>query len=162
MIELTLVDIIIRVAIAVGLGALLGVERTLAGKTAGVRTYSMVSLGSALFVIISQIFLSNVPNMTLANPLLMASAVVTGIGFIGAGLVIFQDHKIVGLTTAAGIWVSAGIGMASGFGMFGLATVALIFALIIFTILWFVEKLLRKINYNTIEGGVENSRKSKV
>ena len=153
MIELTLVDIIIRVAIAVGLGALLGVERTLAGKTAGVRTYSMVSLGSALFVIISQIFLSNVPNMTLANPLLMASAVVTGIGFIGAGLVIFQDHKIVGLTTAAGIWVSAGIGMASGFGMFGLATVALIFALIIFTILWFVEKLLRKINYNTIEGG---------
>jgi putative Mg2+ transporter-C (MgtC) family protein len=152
MIELTLADIIIRIAIAVGLGALLGVERTLAGKTAGVRTYSMVSLGSALFVIISHIFLSNIPNTALANPLLMASAVVTGIGFIGAGLVIFQDHKIVGLTTAAGIWVSAGIGMASGFGMFGLAIVALVFALIIFTILWFVEKLLRKINYNAIEG----------
>jgi putative Mg2+ transporter-C (MgtC) family protein len=152
MIELTLVDIIIRIAIAVGLGALLGVERTLAGKTAGVRTYSMVSLGSALFVIISHIFLSNISNTALANPLLMASAVVTGIGFIGAGLVIFQDHKIVGLTTAAGIWVSAGIGIASGFGMFGLAIVALVFALIIFTILWFVEKLLRKINYNAIDG----------
>ena len=152
MIELTLVDIIIRVAMAVGLGAILGVERTLAGKTAGLRTYSMVSLGSALFVIISQIFLSNVSNISLANPLLMASAVVTGIGFIGAGLVIFQDHKIVGLTTAAGLWVSAGIGMASGFGMTNLAVVALISALIIFTVLWFVEKLLRKINYNKLEG----------
>ena len=152
MIELTLVDIIIRVSMAVGLGALLGVERTLAGKTAGVRTYSMVSLGSALFVIISQIFLSNVSNISLANPLLMASAVVTGIGFIGAGLVIFQDHKVVGLTTAAGLWVSAGIGMASGFGMTNLAVVALISALIIFTVLWFVEKLLRKINYNKLEG----------
>ena len=151
MIELTLTDIIIRVAIAVGLGALLGIERTLAGKTAGMRTYSMVSLGSALFVIISQVVLLNIPglNLSLANPLLMASAVVTGIGFIGAGLVIFQGNKITGLTTAAGLWVAAGIGLSSGFGLFSLSTIALIFALIIFTVLWFVEKVLKKVSYGS-------------
>lgn len=147
MIELTLMDIIIRITVAVGLGALLGIERTLAGKTAGMRTYAMASLGSALFVIISQMFLISVPNTDLANPLLMASAVISGIGFICAGLVIFKEKKLVGLTTAAGLWVSAGIGLASGFGYFDLATVALIAALIIFTVLWFIENLLKKISY---------------
>ena len=145
MIELTLMDIIVRIAVSVGLGALLGIERTLAGKTAGVRTYAMASFGSALFVIISQI--ASIPNIALANPLLMASAVVSGIGFICAGLVIFKDNKLVGLTTAAGLWVSAGIGLASGFGLFDLAIIALVAALIIFTVLWFIENLLKKVSY---------------
>ncbi len=152
MIELTLADIIIRVAMAVGLGALLGVERTLAGKTAGLRTYAMVSLGSCLFIIISQIVSLNNINLFSFDPLRIGAQIIAGIGFIGAGLVIFQDNKVVGLTTAAGIWVSAGIGMACGFGMFGVAIVALVFALIIFTVLWFVEKILRKVNYNSPEG----------
>ncbi|MFA6227557.1 MAG: MgtC/SapB family protein [Candidatus Paceibacterota bacterium] len=148
MITLTLTEIIIRVAIAVGLGALLGLERTLAGKTAGMRTYSMVSLGSAIFVIVSQIILSPIQNLALSNPLLMASAIVTGIGFIGAGLVIFQDHKIVGLTTAAGLWVSAGVGIASGYGLFQLSLVAIVAAIVIFTVLWFIENLLKRLSYN--------------
>ena len=151
MIELTLMDIIIRVGVAVGLGAMLGIERTLAGKTAGMRTYAMASLGSALFVIISQQFLVSMPNIDLANPLIMASAVVSGIGFVCAGLVIFKENKLVGLTTAAGLWVSAGIGLASGFGYFGLATVALVAALLIFTVLWFIENLLRKVSYGNDE-----------
>jgi len=153
MITLTLTEIIIRISIAVGLGALLGIERTLAGKTAGMRTYAMASLGSALFVIISQIFLSSIPNVNLSleNPLLMPSAVISGIGFICAGLVIFKENKLIGLTTAAGLWVSAGIGLASGFGFFNLAVVALVAALIIFTVLWFVEKLLKKFSYGSDE-----------
>lgn len=153
MLTLTLTEIIIRVAIAVGLGALLGLERTLAGKTAGMRTYSMVSLGSAIFVIVSQMILLPVQNFALANPLLMASAIITGIGFIGAGLVIFQDHKIVGLTTAAGLWVSAGVGIASGYGFTQLALVATVSAVVIFTVLWFIENLLKKLSYN--KGGEE-------
>jgi putative Mg2+ transporter-C (MgtC) family protein len=148
MITLTLMEIITRVAIAVGLGALLGLERTLAGKTAGMRTYSMVSLGSAIFVIVSQIVLSPFQNnIALANPLLMASAIITGIGFVGAGLVIFQGNKIVGLTSAAGLWVAAGIGISSGYGLFELSLVAAIAALVIFTVLWFIENTLRKLSY---------------
>jgi len=148
MIELTLADIIMRVSVAVGLGALLGVERTLAGKTAGMRTYAMVSLGSAIFVIVSEIINSNLLNPATMAPLALSAAVISGIGFIGAGLVIFQGNKITGLTTAAGLWVSAGIGMASGFGLFAVAAVALISALVIFTVLWFVEKLLKKVSYD--------------
>ena len=148
MIKLTILEIIIRLAIAVGLGALLGLERTLAGKTAGLRTYSMVSLGSGLFIIISQVVLSSLSNPSLANPLLMASAIVTGIGFIGAGLVIFQDHKITGLTTAAGLWVAAGVGMASGFGIYSVAIVATFFVMVIFTIMWFLETALKRFSYN--------------
>ncbi len=145
MIALTTIEIIIRLAVAVGLGALLGLERTLAGKTAGLRTYAMVSLGSGLFVIISQIVSSSVGGSF--DPLRMAAQVIAGIGFIGAGLVIFQDHKITGLTTAAGLWVSAGVGMASGFGLYGVAIIATIFVMLIFTIMWFVESALRRFSY---------------
>jgi putative Mg2+ transporter-C (MgtC) family protein len=148
MITITLSGIIFRVMIAVIFGAVLGLERTLAGKTAGMRTYSMVSLGSAIFVIVSQIVLLPAPNEALANPLLMASAIITGIGFIGAGLVIFQDHKIVGLTTAAGLWVAAGVGIASGYGLFQLALVATVAAIVIFTALWFIENYLKKLSYS--------------
>ena len=147
MITFTMLEIVIRFGVAIGLGALLGLERTLAGKTAGLRTYAMVSLGSSLFILISQIILSNISNPSLGNPLLMASAVVTGIGFIGAGLVIFQDHKITGLTTAAGLWVSAGVGIASGFGLYMVAIIATFFAMLVFTLMWFMESFLKIFSY---------------
>jgi len=144
---LALMEIVARIAVAVGLGGLLGLERTLAGKTAGMRTFAMVSLGSALFIIVAQTLLEGIPDLASANPLLIASAVITGIGFIGAGLVIFQDNKITGLTTAAGLWVSAGVGMASGYGLYSIAMVATIAALVIFTVLWFFENTLKKLSY---------------
>jgi len=156
MITLSLVDIIIRISIAVVLGAFLGLERTLAGKNAGLRTYAMVSLGSALFVIISEIITANMPSTSGANPLLLASAVITGIGFIGAGLVLFQDKKITGLTTAAGLWVSAGLGIASGYGFFELAIVAFIAALLVFTVFWFLEHIFKKYSYRMIDDELEN------
>ena len=146
--ELTTVEILIRLVIAVVLGGLLGLERTLAGKTAGMRTYSMVSLGSALFVGLAQVVLEMTPADGV-SPLILASSVITGIGFIGAGLVFHNDHqmKISGLTTAAGLWVAAGVGIASGFGLYEIATAATILAVIIFTIMWFIEKGLKKISY---------------
>jgi putative Mg2+ transporter-C (MgtC) family protein len=153
MITLTTLEIIIRLAVAVGLGALLGLERTLAGKTAGLRTYAMVSLGSGLFVIISQIISSGINGSF--DPLRMAAQVIAGIGFIGAGLVIFQDHKITGLTTAAGLWVSAGVGMASGFGLYNVAIVSTVFVMLVFTIMWFLESFLRKFSY---KGKEENHK----
>ena len=160
MVILTTTDLIIRIAIAIGLGMVIGLERTMAGKTAGMRTYSMVSLGSALFILISEIILSTLPNPDLANPLLMASAIITGIGFVGAGLVMFKEHKLTGITTAAGLWVSAGVGIASGFGLFTLAIIATIGALIVFTIMWIVESIFRKHSYNELEQNRENHEKN--
>ena len=153
MIALTTIDIITRVAVAVGLGTILGLERTLAGKNAGMRTYSMITLGSSIFVIISEVVVYSLSNpliasRLIASPLQVPAAVITGIGFIGAGLIIFQGNKISGLTTAAGFWVASSIGIASGFGFFTLAIIATIGALIIFTIMWFIENLLKKYSYN--------------
>ncbi len=154
MITLTTIDLITRIAVATGLGTVIGLERTLAGKNAGMRTYAMVTLGSSLFILISEIVLSTVANPSLANPLLIASAVITGIGFIGAGLLLFQGDKIMGLTTAAGLWVSAGVGIASGFGLFTLALIATVAALLVFTLMWFIEHFLKKYSY-TPEHSIE-------
>ncbi len=79
----------------------------------------------------------------------MASAIISSIGFIGAGLVVFQlpDHKVTGLTTAASFWVSAGIGISSGFGLFKLAIIGTVATLIVFTIFWFFENNLKRFSY---------------
>ena len=147
MIELTTSDIVLRIVISICLGMILGLERTLAGKTAGMRTYSMVALGSAVFILTAELVKNAVPSSIVYNPLSVAAAVITGIGFIGAGLVIFQSNKIIGLTTAAGLWVSAGIGITVGFGLFNLAVIATVASLIIFTLMWFFEEGLKKFSY---------------
>ena len=108
---ITNLEVFIRLLLAIILGGALGIERSMAGKTAGMRTYSIVSMGAAMFVIISNIISLQYVNFNF-DPLRMASQVIVGIGFIGAGLIIFREEKISGLTTAAGLWVSAGIGMA--------------------------------------------------
>jgi len=149
MIVLTTMDLIIRIAVAIGLGTVIGLERTLAGKTAGMRTYAMVSLGSSVFVLISEIIIYPLNNPLIASPLVIPAAIITGIGFIGAGLVFFQsqEHKQIGITTAAGLWVSAGVGISSGFGLFDLALISTIAALLVFTLMWFVEHFLKKYSY---------------
>lgn len=139
-------DIILRLIVAIGLGAALGVERSLAKKTAGMRTYALVSLGSALFVIIAELAGKSYLNAGAGSldPLRMASQVIVGIGFLGAGLIIFKDDRLRGLTTAAGLWVAAGIGMAAGLGFHTLAIIVAVLTLIIFTVLWHLEQWLEK------------------
>lgn len=157
--EFSTIDILIRLAVAMALGGVVGMERTIAGKTAGMRTYALVSMGSALFVLISQVVMLTLANPLSLDPLRIASQVIVGIGFIGAGLVFHHDHsmKTSGLTSAAGLWVSAGIGMAAGFGLYNLAIIASILTLVVFTVLWYVERSFKKISYGEIKEGEENS-----
>jgi putative Mg2+ transporter-C (MgtC) family protein len=131
-------SIFIQLVVALLLGAVIGLERTFAGKTAGMRTFALVSLGSALFVIIAQEFaleFRSAHSLSI-DPLRVASAVVSGIGFIGAGLIIFSqgDREVHGLTTAAGLWVSAAIGSAVGFGFYGIALFTALLTLFVFVI----------------------------
>lgn len=116
-----------QLALAAFLGALIGLERSYVGKAAGFRTYSLIALGSCLFTILSQIGFAG-ENI---DPTRIAAQIVTGIGFIGAGLIIFREPKIQGLTTAAGLWASAAIGMAIGVEFYQLAIFASILILII-------------------------------
>jgi putative Mg2+ transporter-C (MgtC) family protein len=159
--EFLTIDILIRLVVAILLGGIVGVERTLAGKTAGMRTYALVSMGSALFVLISQIVSAEFVGLTNYDPLRMASQILVGIGFIGAG-VVFHDHQHMrtsGLTSAAGLWVSAGIGMATGFGLYSLAIMSALLTLLIFTILWYVEKGFKKISYSDDNLEIKNSER---
>ncbi|MBX4215599.1 MgtC/SapB family protein [Candidatus Parcubacteria bacterium] len=137
------IQMLIRLSIALGLGALIGLERVLAHKTAGVRTYALVSMGSALFVIISQV-ITAAAGGNAGDPLRIASQIVVGVGFLGAGLIIFKDSHLQGLTTASALWVAAGIGMAAGFGLHELAVIVTVLTLFTFTVLWYVESLFRK------------------
>jgi putative Mg2+ transporter-C (MgtC) family protein len=129
----------IQLFLALMLGAFLGAERTFAGKTAGVRTFSLVSMGSCLFIVLSQLILKAPGMVTSFDPMRLAAGVVTGIGFLGAGLIIFHDNKLSGLTTAAGLWVSCGIGMAVGFELYSVAFSATLLTLFSFSVMWFLE-----------------------
>lgn len=140
-------DIIIKLFIALSLGMIIGLERIWAHKTAGMRTYALVSMGSALFVIISNEMVEYYSGFSGMNPLMIVSQIVVGVGFIGAGLIFTKGTKLVGLTSATGLWVAAGIGMASGLGLFNIAIIATILTLFIFVVLWFVEKSIKKSKY---------------
>jgi len=131
-------EIFARLLIAIILGGLIGLERQLAKKTAGLRTFSLVSLGAALFTIVSVLLSEKaMPNFNIA---IIPAGIVTGIGFIGAGLIIFHGSHPQGITTAAGLWVSAAVGMAAGFGFYTLAVFAAFLAILIFVAFWFFEK----------------------
>ncbi len=132
--------VFLQLILATLLGSLLGVERSLAHKTAGMRTYALVALGSALFVIIGQEVLTSLPNGVTFDPLRVASQIVVGIGFLGAGLIFVTKEGVSGLTTAAGLWVAAGIGMAVGFGQNSIALFTTAITLLIFTSFWFIEQ----------------------
>ena len=128
-------EFIIRLLVATALGAVIGLDREYRTKAAGFRTHVLVALGSALFMIISVHGFDDLPKdqMTLRmDPARIAAQVVTGIGFIGAGTIIFQKNVVKGLTTAAGLWVTAAVGMACGVGMYVLAIVSTLLVLICF------------------------------
>lgn len=110
----------LRLLIAGLLGGLVGFERELRAKEAGIRTHFVVALGSALFMIISQYAFGDQAH----DAARVAAQVVSGIGFIGAGVIIFQKNVVRGVTTAAGLWVAAAIGLSAGAGMYGIAAVA--------------------------------------
>jgi Uncharacterized membrane protein len=112
-------EIFLRLLLAGVFGAIIGFERTSKRKEAGIRTHFLVALGSALIMIVSKYGFSDiVGNHIVLDPSRIAAQVVSGIGFIGAGMIIFQRETVRGLTTAAGLWATAGIGLAVGAGMY--------------------------------------------
>lgn len=114
---------IIRLILAVALGSIVGFEREKAHKPAGLRTHMLVCLGSCLFTLVSLEFS--------LDPARIAAGVVAGIGFIGAGAIIAEKERIVGITTAASLWVTAAIGLAIGAGKYALAITATVLTLLI-------------------------------
>lgn len=147
-------DIIIKLLLSMGLGMVIGVERYIAHKSAGMRTYALLSMGAALLVILGTKVITSFADASAVSmsPIAVIAAIITGIGFLGAGAMFKKELTLVGLTTATGLWVSAGIGMAVGFGYYSLAIIATALTLFIFVILWILErKIIDKISGNSQE-----------
>ena len=134
-------EFILRLFIAAMLGGAIGLEREYRAKEAGFRTHFLVALGSGLFMVLSQFGFTDALNLhqqVSLDPSRIASQVVTGIGFIGAGTIIFQKHVVRGLTTAAGLWVTSAIGMTAGAGMYVLSIAATVLVLLCLEALNFI------------------------
>ena len=119
-------QLVIRLLAAVLLGALIGYERELRAKNAGVRTHIMVALGAALFMIMSQ---HGFPDAAKFDAARIAAGVVTGIGFIGGGIIMKRKHDVSGLTTAASLWVTGAVGLSAGCGLFEVAILTTVLVL---------------------------------
>jgi putative Mg2+ transporter-C (MgtC) family protein len=134
-------EIIIKLLLSMSLGMLIGMERYLAHKSAGMRTYALLAMGSTLFMILADFATNSYINSEKVSltPLAIMAAIITGIGFLGAGAMFRTESSLTGLTTATGLWVSAGVGIAVGFGCYFLATISTFFILFIFVILWMLE-----------------------
>ena len=121
-------EALLRLSLAAVLGGLIGIERELRDREAGLRTHLLVSLGSALFTIVSaygfHAFLASGASVVRADPTRIAAQIVTGIGFLGAGAIIRQGFSVRGLTTAATLWVVAAVGMACGAGYYSAAALS--------------------------------------
>ena len=149
-----IIIIVGKLLLAVILGYVIGFEREYSGKEAGTRTYALVALGATLFTIIAVQGFPENPNV---DPTRIIGQIIVGIGFIGAGLIIFEKHHIEGLTTAAALWATAAIGATIGMGWY---LVSVLSALLIFLLLFVIGRIeYRYINKKTLWGS--SSRKSK-
>ena len=123
-------QIIYQLLLSVFLGSLLGIERKRKKKEAGLQTYSLVCLGTCLFTIVAlkmnDLFIGNF------DILRIIQAVAIGIGFIGAGVIFQQSSGVIGLTTAAGLWVTSAVGVAIGVGLYSIAIFTTFLSLIVF------------------------------
>jgi len=125
-------ELALRLALSLGLGALIGLEREYHRQAAGFRTHSLVALGAALFTVVSAYGFEG------ADPTRIAAQIVSGIGFIGAGTILHYRGSVRGLTTAASLWAVAAVGMAVGAGLYMLAALG---AALVLAALWLMDRL---------------------
>ncbi|HKJ27398.1 MAG TPA: MgtC/SapB family protein [Anaerolineales bacterium] len=161
MIDIYSTEFIIRICIAALLGGVLGFEREIHGRPAGLRTHFLVSLGAAVFMMLSPYVAKMEPEI-IGDPGRIAAQIVSGIGFLGAGAIVKEGVSIRGLTTAASLWVAAAIGMTTGVGSYKGAIAVSGLALIALELLPHIETIFKKQSYwvleviTPLEAGVSN------
>lgn len=148
---------LLRILLASLLGGMIGYERDVHGRAAGLRTHLLVSMGAAVFMVLSEIIAMSARTNQIAggpayfaDPGRIAAQIVTGIGFLGAGTIIKEGLNIRGLTTAACLWIVAAIGMAAGAGCFAIAVGTTLLALCCLISLHYLERLYPKDSYRTL------------
>jgi putative Mg2+ transporter-C (MgtC) family protein len=145
--ELSTSQIVLRVAFALLLGFIVGLEREAKNKPAGLRTNMLVSLGAAAFTMLAlEIYYSilNIRDRVTSDPLRILNGIMEGLGFLGAGCIIQARGSVAGITTAATIWVVGAIGLACGAGEFRIAVITTMMAFVVLTALRFVEGKIKR------------------
>lgn len=132
-------DIIIRLVASFVFGGLVGIEREMQQKSAGLKTHILVCIGSCLIMLTSLYIFDIYKDIATVDPSRIAAGVITGIGFLGAGAIIRYSGDVKGLTTAACLWVTAAIGLATGCGFFNAAVITAILVLGVLLLLGYVE-----------------------
>ncbi|MDN3555079.1 MgtC/SapB family protein [Halomonas maura] len=143
--EIGLLDMLTRLSVAAGLAMVLGLERELRGKPAGLRSHMLVALGAAAFLIVGlQILFATAEGDPSAriDPTRIIEGVIGGIGFLGAGSIIRSGSSVHGITTGASIWLAGAIGIAAGVNNFALAAMVTGLALVIMSLLGAIERTL--------------------
>lgn len=140
-------ELLLRLGSATGVGALIGLNREITQKPAGMRTHALVSLGAALITVVCLVFAEGATPRDDGAVTRAIQGIVTGIGFIGGGVILRlpQEETVLGLTTAATIWIVAGLGIACGFGAWDAAIITAAMTLIVLVIGMKVEKAVRKL-----------------
>ena len=157
--EVTYLAVILRIVMAVIFGGIIGLERGLKNRPAGMRTYMLVCVGACLIMLTNQ-YLFQVTRA--GDPMRLGAQVVSGIGFLGAGTIIVTKHnQIKGLTTAAGLWAAAGVGLALGVGFYEAAVVA---GFAVFSVLTLLQRMDNKLHRNArfLEVYIEFSEKTSI
>ncbi len=138
--DVMLWDFLPKILLAIFCGSLIGLERELKDKPAGMRTYMLICTGAAMFTMISIYFIEQWGGTS--DPLRVAAQIVTGVGFLGAGTIMFAKGRISGLTSAAAIWASAAVGMTIGLDMHVFAVVVTLLIVLSLIVLGKVERIL--------------------
>ncbi len=145
---------LISITVSVVLGFAIGYERKLRFKEAGIRTHTIVCVGSALIMVVSKYGFNDSPEYDASR---VAAQIVSGIGFLGAGIIVYRRHEIRGLTTAAGVWATAGVGMAAGAELYIVALGATVIIIAVQCLLHTKWKLFRTKRYTQIKISFEKT-----
>ena len=130
----------LKLILALLLGGLIGTERAVIARQAvGTRTFGLVALGACLLVVTANYVNSAYLGVVNFDPARIAAAIVTGIGFIGSGVIIFRGDTLHGVTTAAGLWIASAVGIAVGYGLYAVSIFTSILTLVVFTGMWYLE-----------------------
>lgn len=148
---MTIVEICIRILLAMAIGGIIGWERENNNRPAGLRTHMLVAIGAAVVMLMGQISLEKYADVTTMDPTRLGAQVISGIGFLGAGTIMREGLTVRGLTTAASLWAVACLGLAAGGGFYEAAIAGTVAIILTLTIFEYLEKKFRKVKHKELQ-----------
>ncbi|HYE69588.1 MAG TPA: MgtC/SapB family protein [Anaerovoracaceae bacterium] len=142
---MTVIEMCLRILLAMGIGGIIGWERENSNRPAGLRTHMLVAIGAAVVMLMGELSLDKYADITTMDPTRLGAQVISGIGFLGAGTIMREGLTVRGLTTAASLWAVACLGLAAGGGFYESAIIGTIAIILTLTIFEYLEKRFRKV-----------------